>query len=93
MHIISPSRARSALCEWLDEVPANKILGFGGDYLSVEGTYGHSVIARDNVARVLAAKVEEGDYSLEDARKYASWILRDNALGLFFPNGIRKRLG
>jgi len=36
MHIISPSRARSALDEWLDEVPVNKIMGFGGDYLCVE---------------------------------------------------------
>jgi predicted TIM-barrel fold metal-dependent hydrolase len=84
MHIISPSRARSALGDWLDEVPANKILGFGGDYLFVEGVYGHSVIARDNVARVLAQKVDEGDYKLDDAKKYASWMLRENAMRLFF---------
>ncbi|TRO47759.1 amidohydrolase, partial [Candidatus Bathyarchaeota archaeon] len=57
MHIISPSRSRSALGDWLDEVPANKIMGFGGDYLFVEGSYGHSVIARENVARVLTSKV------------------------------------
>lgn len=83
MHIISPTKARTALSEWLDEVPASKILGFGGDYLMVEGTYGHSVIARDNIVRVLAEKVDEGDYKLDQVKKYATWILRDNPKRLF----------
>jgi uncharacterized protein len=83
MHIISPSRARSALSDWLDEVPASKILGFGGDYLMVEGSYGHSVLARENISRVLAAKVDEGDCTVEEAKKYASWMLRDNPKRLF----------
>ena len=85
MHIISPSKSRSALNEWLDEVPVNKILGFGGDFLCVEGAYGHAVIARENITRVLALKVEEGDLNFEDAKKYATWILRKNAEELFFP--------
>ena len=88
MHIISPSRSRSALSDWLDEVPANKILGFGGDYLFVEGVYGHAVIARENVARVLASKVDDGVYTLEQAKKYATWLLRENAARLFFPEGL-----
>jgi hypothetical protein len=88
MHIISPSRSRRALSDWLDEVPANKIMGFGGDYLFVEGSYGHSVIARENVAKVLASKVDEGVYSMEQAKKYASWILRENPMRLFFPKGL-----
>ncbi|TRO54721.1 amidohydrolase [Candidatus Bathyarchaeota archaeon] len=83
MHIISPSRARSALSDWLDEVPANKILGFGGDYLMVEGAYGHSVIARENISKVLAEKVDDGDYTVEEAKKYASWMLRENPKRLF----------
>jgi hypothetical protein len=85
MHIISPSRARSALDEWLDEVPVNKIMGFGGDYLCVEGSYGHSVMARENVAKVLARKVDDGIYDIDEAKKYATWILRDNPKNLFFP--------
>ena len=89
MHIISPSRSQTALSQWLDEVPANKILGFGGDYLFVEGVYGHSVIARKNVTKVLASKVNDGVYTLEEAKKYAQWILRENALLLFFPNGLQ----
>ncbi len=85
MHIISPSRAMSALDEWLDEVPVNKIMGFGGDFLCVEGSYGHSVMARDNVAKVLAGKVDDGIYEMDEAKKYADWILRDNPRRLFFP--------
>jgi predicted TIM-barrel fold metal-dependent hydrolase len=83
MHIISPSRSRSVLSDWLDEVPANKILGFGGDYVFVEGVYGHSVIARKNIAMVLALKVDEGVYTMERAKKYARWLLRENAERLF----------
>jgi predicted TIM-barrel fold metal-dependent hydrolase len=83
MHIISPAKARTALCEWLDEVPVNKILGFGGDYLMVEGAYGHSVIARENIIRVLAEKVDQGDYNLTQAKKYAKLILRENPKSLF----------
>jgi hypothetical protein len=85
MHIISPSRAMSALDEWLDEVPVSKLMGFGGDFLCVEGSYGHSVVARENVARVLAKKVDEGVYGIDEAKKYATWILRDNPMRLFFP--------
>ena len=44
----------------LDSVPANKIFGFGGDYRYPELSYGHLVIARRNIATVLAARVENG---------------------------------
>lgn len=83
MHIISPSRSRSALSDWLDEVPANKIMGFGGDYLFVEGAYGHSVMARENIARVLSEKVDDRVYTLDQAKKYARWLLRENPERLF----------
>jgi hypothetical protein len=62
-------------------------MGFGGDYLVVEGVYGHAVIARDNIARVLASKVDDGDYALEQAKMYADWLLRENPMRLFFPEG------
>jgi predicted TIM-barrel fold metal-dependent hydrolase len=88
MHIISPSRSRAALADWLDEVPASKIMGFGGDYLFVEGAYGHSVIAKENIARVLTSKVDDGIYTPEQAKKYATWLLKENPRRLFFPQGI-----
>ncbi len=84
LHIISPYRARQALAEWLDTVPWNKIFGFGGDYLFAEGVYGHSVIARENIARVLTEKVEEGSFTEEQAVYLARKLLRDNAYEFFF---------
>jgi len=84
LHIISPYRARQALAEWLDVVPWNKIFGFGGDYIFAEGVYGHSVIARENIARVLIEKVEEGYFTEEQAVRLAQKLLRDNAHEFFF---------
>jgi len=83
-HAISPEGARRILSEWLDLLPSSKILAFGGDYVFVEGAYGHSRIARYNVAKVLAEKVEDRDFKLEEAIKIARRILRENAKRLFF---------
>jgi len=85
LHIISPHVARSALSEWLDTVPGNKILGFGGDYRFVEGVYGHSVLAREGIGRVLVDKVENDGMSESEATYLAKRILRDNGRELFFP--------
>ena len=59
-HIVSPNASVLALQEWIDTVPLNKISAFGGDYLFVDGVYGHQHLARADVVRALAAKVEEG---------------------------------
>lgn len=83
LHIISPAAAREALADWLDSVPASKIIGFGGDYIFVEGTYGHAKIARSNISRVLKNKVEDGDLNEEEAKRIAQLLLRDNALVVF----------
>jgi predicted TIM-barrel fold metal-dependent hydrolase len=86
LHIISPYKARIALAEWLDTVPWNKILGFGGDYILAEGVYGHQVIARQNIARVLTEKVNEDYFSQTEAIALAEKLLRDNAKNLFFTS-------
>ena len=83
MHIVSPSAARRILSEWIETLPSNKIFGFGGDYLIVEGAYAHAKMARDNIARVLAEKVEEGYFSPSEAVEFARKILRDNPLEIF----------
>lgn len=83
LHIISPYVSRRALHEWLETVPQNKIMGFGGDYIFVEGAYAHSRIARDDIAKVLSEKVEEGYFSEEEALNIAYRLLRDNPKELF----------
>ncbi|MFQ5340491.1 MAG: amidohydrolase family protein [Anaerolineae bacterium] len=83
LHAISPTVSRRALHEWLETVPSNKVLGFGGDYLFVEGTYGHLQLAKRDIARVLAEKVEERYLSEERAVRLAHKLLRENAMELF----------
>lgn len=90
MWIVNPSAGRRALSDMLDTVPANKIHGFGGDYIFVEGSYGHAVIARREIARVLCEKVEEGRFSEEYAVEVGHMLLRDNALENFALNKRRK---
>ncbi|MFC1562803.1 amidohydrolase family protein [candidate division KSB1 bacterium] len=91
MHIISPSASKRYLEEWLETVPSNKILAYGGDYLFVEGAYGHAVMAREIVAEVLTKKVEEGYFSEKEAITIAKRILRDNAIELFKLKKIGNR--
>lgn len=83
VHIVSPNAARTILSEWLDTVPSNKILAFGGDYRFVEGAYGHAVMARRNVAATVQEKVDQGDIELRQVPYLASKILRENAKELF----------
>ena len=78
LHRFSPEAARRALVEWLDAVPANKIIAFGGDYCFVDGVYGHQRLARDNVAVALATKVADGSFDLDRARQIAQWVFVDN---------------
>ena len=83
MHIISPATMVQMLDEWLDYVPNNKILGFGGDFHLIESIYGHLEQARDNLARVLARKVERGDYDRSTALELARRMLFDNVAELY----------
>jgi len=82
-HIISPDVSRRALGEWLESVPYNKIFGFGGDYIFVDGVPGHLYIARRNIAKTLAEKVGEGLFSIDRAADIAKAILYDNPAKVF----------
>jgi predicted TIM-barrel fold metal-dependent hydrolase len=83
-HVISPRMTRSALDEWLDLVPVNKIIGFGGDYSRpVEKVWGHLVMAREDIAHVLAGRIEEGLMSEDEALRIARLWLHDNPKELY----------
>lgn len=81
--IISPQAGRTILHEAIETIPQNKLTAFGGDYIFVEGSYGHSVIARQNIERVLTEKIAEGWFGVDEAMEYARSILHDNALALY----------
>lgn len=82
-HIISQSASITALGDFLDAVPYNKISAFGGDYLFVDGVFGHLEIARQNVSRVLADKVEKGVFDEEKAVGVAKALFYDNPKRIF----------
>jgi uncharacterized protein len=88
LYIISPSAGARMLHEAIETVPANKIFAFGGDFIIPEGSYGHSVMARRTVSRVLTEKVEDGYLTEVEAAALAQRILRDNPAALY-----RLRLG
>ena len=78
-HIISPAMTRSALDEYVDMVPVNKILGFGGDYgKPVEKVYGHLVMAREDIAIVLGRRVDAGLMTEQQAIAVArKWFFKN----------------
>lgn len=81
--VISPSYSERYLHEWIETVPSNKIMAFGGDYHNVESTFAHSLIARGIVSKVLIEKVESGYLTEAEALEIAKRILHDNAIDLF----------
>ncbi len=59
----------------------------GGDYLFPDGVYGHLLLARQNVSRALAAKVEQGVFPMEKAVEIARALFYDNPLRIFQLEG------
>lgn len=83
LYIISPSYSERYLNEWLETVPVNKIMAFGGDYHNIENVYGHLLFAKEIVGNVLVEKVKCGYFSEEEAIRFADRMLHDNAVELF----------
>ena len=84
VHIISQKLAVAALDEWLDLVPYNKIIGFGGDYgKPVEKVFGHLEMAREDIAEVLAGRVAAGYFGEDEALRIARAWLFDNPNELY----------
>ena len=81
--IISPKLSREFLSEWIEIVPANKIIAFGGDYSYVEGAYAHAKMVREMVTETLAEKVISGYLTEEEANELAIKFLRTNPIELF----------
>jgi len=69
--------------EFLGAAPANKLLTFGGDFLPVELTVGHAVIARRGLAQALSELIEARWIDATHAPALADRIMRGNAHALF----------
>lgn len=83
-HIISQRFVMIALDEAIDVIPMNKLLAFGGDYgLPVEKVYGHLVMAREDVARVLARRIQDNQMTESQALTLAHKWFWDNPKALY----------
>jgi hypothetical protein len=74
-HNFFPDTIRQVMTERLDMVPLNKQVGFFSDAYTVEWAYAKAIIVRKQMARVLAEKVAQGQYSSNDALTIARQIL------------------
>jgi len=83
IHVISPQDAIIAMQEWVEMLPINKIMAFGGDLSSLICLYGHQKIARRNLIRVLELKINEGLLHAKDAETIASRWLETNPKTIF----------
>ncbi|WP_308639857.1 amidohydrolase family protein [Paenibacillus silvisoli] len=83
LYVISPTASKQLLHQLIDMVPQSKILGFGGDYLHVEGAYAHSKLARSVLTSVLQEKLADGSMNEEEAAHFADLVLRDNVNELY----------
>jgi uncharacterized protein len=78
-HQASPYMAEHMLNEWIDMVPSNKIIGFGGDVSAGPyKVYGALCFARENIARALAVRMRRGQMTEERAVDVCRAWLLDN---------------
>ena len=82
-YIIGSGSAERLLCDLLDSVPLNKILGFGGDYNFAEGAYAHARLARRSIRHVLADKIEHSLMNEDEALDVAHMIMHRNAARVY----------
>jgi len=74
-HNFFPSFIRKVMSERLDMVSLNKQIGFFSDAYTIEWVYAKSFIVRKQLAEVLAQKVAQGQYSIEEALYISKQIL------------------
>lgn len=76
-HNFFPQTIRQVISERLDMLPLNKQIGFFSDAYCIEWVYGKAQMVQKQIARVLAEKIEQGQYTREDALAIARTILFD----------------
>ena len=79
---MNPITMERTLDAWLDGVPHNKIIGFGGDTRHPVASYGYAMQAREGIARVLERRIERGDMDAELGADVARAILLTNGAEL-----------
>jgi len=84
-HNFFPTIIRQVMSERLDMLPVNKQIGFFSDAYCLEWMYAKACLVRKQLARVLAERVERGQYTIGEALSIARAILYETpqqALGM-----------
>ncbi len=74
-HSFFPDTIRQVIAERLDMLPVNKQIGFFSDAYCAEWVYGKTLLVRKQLARVLAEKILQGQYTRDDALGIAKSVL------------------
>lgn len=81
-HNFFPDTIRQVMAERLDMVPTNKQVGFFSDAYCAEWCHAKALIVRQQLARVLAEKIGQGQYSRDEALGIARAILFESPQSL-----------
>jgi glucuronate isomerase len=74
-HNFYPNTICQVMSERLEMLPTNKQMGFFSDAYCLEWAYGKSVLVRKMMAKVLAQKIVDGQYTKKDALEIANAVL------------------
>ena len=85
-HNFFPGVIRKVMTDRLDMLAANKQIGFFSDAYCMEWCYAKAVLVRKQLAEVMAQKVEQGQYSVDESVSIARRILFESPQSLV---GIR----
>ncbi len=75
-HSVSESMVLNSLDEWIDIVPTNKIIAFGGDVITLpQHVVGMLEVAKQNICRGLARRIECDRLDMPSAKRIlADWF-------------------
>lgn len=92
-HNFFPDVIRQLIAERLDMLPLNKQVGFFSDAYCVEWTYAKAIIVRKQLAKVLSEKIEQGQFTRDEALLVARGILFDSPQSLLgmTPRKIQRK--
>ncbi len=90
-HNFFPNSIRQMIAERLDMLPVNKQIGFFSDAYCVEWVYGKARMVQKQLARVLAEKIDQGQFTRDEALSIAHSILYESPQSLLGMTAYQPR--
>jgi hypothetical protein len=81
-HNFFPGIMRKVIADRLDMLPVNKQIGFFSDAYCLDWAYAKAALIRRQWAEILVQKVEQGQYSVDDALSIANEIMYESPQSL-----------